>query len=101
MIFSAHGVFTRVPWVSCPTSPGCGASEQKSFSLTDPAALAMLFAVLTSASGVSVTAASALRLPPVRRTVSLIAESIATLPFKAYAESNEVAKAAPRLFAGA
>lgn len=71
-----------------------GASEQKSIRLTDPAALP-LFGIPTSASGVTVTAASALRVPAVRRAVSLIAESVATLPFKVYAEDKEAAKDHP------
>lgn len=71
-----------------------GASEQKSIRLTDPAALP-LFGISTSASGVTVTAASALRVPSVRRAVSLIAESVATLPFKVYAENKEAAKDHP------
>ncbi|WP_054007846.1 phage portal protein [Cypionkella psychrotolerans] len=73
---------------------GRGASETKSIRLTDPEAFP-LFGVLPSASGVSVTAASAMRVPAVRRAVSLIAESVATLPFKAYTEGKEPAKDHP------
>lgn len=73
---------------------GRGASEQKSIRLTDPEALA-LFGVLPATSGASVTAASALRVPAVRRAVSLIAESVATLPFKTYAADKAVAKDHP------
>ncbi|WP_226937305.1 phage portal protein [Pseudogemmobacter faecipullorum] len=73
---------------------GRGVSEQKSIRLTDPAALP-LFGIAPSASGVTVTAASAMRVPAVRRAVSLIAESVATLPFKTYAESKDAAKDHP------
>ncbi|TGN68266.1 phage portal protein [Paracoccus liaowanqingii] len=69
--------------------------EQKSVTLTDPAALA-LFGVQAVASGMTVTAASAMRVPAVRRAVSLIAESVACLPFKVYEhDSREAAKAHP------
>jgi len=73
---------------------GRGASEQKSIRLTDPEALA-LFGVLPATSGASVTAANALRVPAVRRAVSLIAESVATLPFKTYAADKAAAKDHP------
>lgn len=75
---------------------GRGASDQKSIRLTDPAALP-LFGIASSASGVTVTAVSAMRVPAVRRAVSLIAESVATLPFKAYAENKEAAKFHPSI----
>lgn len=69
--------------------------EQKSITLTDPAALA-LFGIQPVASGMTVTAASAMRVPAVRRAVSLIAESVACLPFKAYEqETREAAKDHP------
>lgn len=69
--------------------------EQKSVTLTEPAALA-LFGVQPAASGMSVTAASAMRVPAVRRAVSLIAESVACLPFKVYEhDSREAAKDHP------
>ncbi|SEN40509.1 phage portal protein, HK97 family [Paracoccus alcaliphilus] len=61
--------------------------EQKSISLTDPEAFE-LFGVQPVASGVSVTAASAMRVPAVRRAVSLISESVATLPFKLYEQAS-------------
>ncbi len=70
---------------------GWGVSEKKSIRLTDPEAFP-LFGIAPSASGVTVTAASAMRVPSVRRAVSLIAESVATLPFKTYAENKEAAK---------
>lgn len=74
---------------------GRGAPERKSITLTDPDALA-LFGVLPSASGPTVTAQSAMRVPAVRRAVSLIAEAVATLPFKVYtAETREPAKDHP------
>lgn len=65
-------------------------TEQKSFTLTDPAALA-LFGIAPSASGIHVSAASAMRVPAVRRAVSLIAESAATLPFKVHAREDKSA----------
>ncbi len=76
---------------------GRGASETKSVqpvTLTSPEAFP-LFGITPSASGVTVTAASAMRVPAVRRAVSLIAESVATLPFKTYAENKEAAKDHP------
>ena len=65
-------------------------TEQKSLTLTDPAALA-LFGITTSAAGIHVSAASAMRVPAVRRAVSLIAESAATLPFKVHAREDKAA----------
>ncbi|WP_054006172.1 phage portal protein [Cypionkella psychrotolerans] len=73
---------------------GRGASEKKSIRLTDPEAYA-LFGIASVASGVSVTRESAMRVPAVRRAVSLIAESVATLPFKAYTEGKDPAKDHP------
>lgn len=76
---------------------GWGISEKKSVqpvTLTSAAALPM-FGITQSASGVTVTAASAMRVPAVRRAVSLIAESVATLPFKTYVENKEAAKDHP------
>jgi HK97 family phage portal protein len=70
---------------------GQGATEQKAIKLTDPEAFP-LFGVVSAASGVSVTATSAMRVPAVRRAVSLIAESTATIPFKTYAEDKQAAK---------
>ncbi|MBL4917460.1 phage portal protein [Szabonella alba] len=73
---------------------GRGASEQKGFPLSSPEAYA-LFAATPAASGVSITAQTAMRVPAVRRAVSLIAESVATLPFKTYTEGKDAAKAHP------
>lgn len=64
--------------------------EQKSITLTDPAALA-LFGVQPVASGMTITAASDMRVPAVRRAVSLIAESVACLPFKVYEQDSREA----------
>lgn len=70
-------------------------TEQKSYNLTSPEAFG-LFGVQPVASGVNVSAASAMRVPAVRRAVSLIAESVATLPFKVYEQdSRESAKDHP------
>lgn len=74
---------------------GQGTPEQKAFGLTDPEALA-LFGVLSSVSGQPVTTASAMSVPAVKRAVSLISESVATIPFKSYVtETREVAKDHP------
>lgn len=73
---------------------GQGASEQKSIRLTDPE-IFPIFGITPSASGVTVTAASAMRVPAVRRAVSLIAEFVATLPFKTYVENKDAAKDHP------
>lgn len=60
--------------------------------LTDPAAFE-IFGISPSSTGISVTAQSAMRVPAVRRAVSLIAESVAVLPFKIYdQETREAAK---------
>ncbi|MFC3058804.1 phage portal protein [Paenirhodobacter populi] len=73
---------------------GRGEIEQKSVKLTDPA-IFELFGITPASSGVSVTAASAMRVPAVKRAVSLISESIATLPFKTYTENKDAAKDHP------
>lgn len=74
---------------------GQGTPEKKAFGLTDPEALA-LFGVLSSASGLPVTAASAMSVPAVKRAVSLISESVATIPFKSYVtETREAAQDHP------
>lgn len=69
-------------------------SEQKSISLSDPLALE-LFGVMPSASGVTVTASTALRVPAVLHAIRLISETIGSLPCKLYreeADSKETAK---------
>ncbi|WCR12575.1 phage portal protein [Paracoccus stylophorae] len=69
--------------------------EEKSLALPDDRLLG-LFGVAPVASGVSVSATTAMRVPAVRRAVSLIAESVATLPFKVYRqEDREAAKDHP------
>ena len=68
-----------------------GVSEKKDFGLSDPAAFAA-FGLVPAASGVVVTAQSAMRVPSVRRAVSLISEAVATLPFKIYNEDKQTAK---------
>ncbi len=74
---------------------GQGTPEKKAFGLTDPEALA-LFGVLSSTSGLPVTAASAMSVPAVKRAVSLISESVATIPFKSYVtETREAAQDHP------
>lgn len=69
-------------------------SEAKSFTLTDPEAL-QLFGIMGTGAGVSIGPRSAMRVPAVRRAVSLIAEAVATLPFKTYTEGKEAAKDHP------
>lgn len=72
---------------------GQGVPETKSLSLMDSEALALLG---INISGLPVTAASAMSVPAVKRAVSLIAESVATLPFKTYdADTREAAKDHP------
>jgi len=65
-------------------------TETKSITLTDPAALA-LFGIAPSASGIHVSAASAMRVPAVACAVGLIAETCAGLPFKLYARADKSA----------
>lgn len=72
-------------------------SEQKSISLSDPLALE-LFGVVPSASGVTVSASSALRVPAVLQAVRLISENVGSVPCKLYREegdSKETAKDHP------
>lgn len=74
-----------------------GSTEQKAgqpIKLNSPEAFP-LFGVIPVKSGVTVTAQSAMRVPAVRRAVSLIAESVATLPFKTYSATKEAAKDHP------
>ena len=63
-------------------------SEAKSFTLTDPEGL-QLFGIMGTGAGVSIGPRSAMRVPAVRRAVSLIAEAVATLPFKTYAQGKQ------------
>ncbi|WP_236019317.1 phage portal protein [Fuscibacter oryzae] len=73
---------------------GRDTSEQKAITLTSPEAFG-LFGLSPVGSGVTITAHSAMRVPAVRRAVSLIAESVATLPFKTYTADKEAAKDHP------
>lgn len=71
--------------------------EQKVISLSDPAVYE-IFGVVPTASGVSVTATTALRVPAVLQAVRLISEAAGSLPCKLYqddGESKEAAKAHP------
>jgi HK97 family phage portal protein len=73
---------------------GQGVPESKSISLIDSEALALLG--IRTSSGLPVTAASAMSVPAVKRAVSLISESVATLPFKTYeADTREAAQDHP------
>lgn len=60
---------------------GQGVTEQKAFTLTSPEAFG-LFGGLPVRSGVTVTSATALRVPAVAAAVGLIAEACGNLPFK-------------------
>ncbi|MBN9440428.1 MAG: hypothetical protein J0I61_25750 [Bosea sp.] len=70
------------------------AHEEKSLSLSDPA-IAELFGAIPTASGVSVTPYSALKVPAVYQAVRLISENVGSLPCKLYRDvdgSKEAAK---------
>jgi HK97 family phage portal protein len=70
-------------------------SERKSISLSDPA-FAELIGALPTASGVSVTPHSALRVPAVLQAVRLISENAGSIPFKLYRHgTKEAAKDHP------
>lgn len=68
-------------------------AEQKSVTLSDPA-ISEIFGTLPTASGVSVTAHSALRVPAVFQAVRLIAENIGSLPCKLYRDADGSKEAA-------
>ncbi|RVK26650.1 phage portal protein [Sinorhizobium meliloti] len=68
-------------------------SEQKAYSLTDPAAFE-LFGVRPTYSGVNVSGQSALYVPAVLQAVRLISETIGSLPCKVYRETKEGKEAA-------
>lgn len=67
--------------------------EGKSGYLSDPA-MSELFGALPTASGVSVTANTALRVPAVLQAVRLIAETIGSLPCKLYRDADSSKEAA-------
>jgi len=67
-------------------------TENKSVTLSDPAALS-LFGIQPSATGIHVSATSAMRVPAVACAVGLIAETCAGLPFKLYARADKAALA--------
>lgn len=68
-------------------------SEQKALPLSDPA-IFELFGVMPSASGVTVTASTALHVPAVLHAVRLISETIGSLPCKLYREEGDSKEAA-------
>lgn len=68
-------------------------SEQKALPLSDPAILD-LFGVTPAASGVTVSAATALRVPAVLQAVRLISETIGSLPCKLYEQGGDSKEAA-------
>lgn len=74
---------------------GQGVTEQKAFTLTSPEAFG-LFGGLPVRSGVTVTSATALRVPAVAAAVGFIAESCAKMPFKPHDEvTKEVLRKHP------
>jgi HK97 family phage portal protein len=62
--------------------------------LSDPAAAFEIFGAVPSASGVTVNATTALRVPAVLHAVRLISETIGSLPCKLYREEGESKEAA-------
>lgn len=68
-------------------------SDQKALTLTDPAAFE-LFGSLPTASGVSVTAHSALRVPAALQAVRQIAETVGSIPCKLYRDADGSKEAA-------
>lgn len=68
-------------------------SEQKALPLSDPA-IFELFGVVPAASGVTVSATTALRVPAVLHAVRLISETIGFLPCKLYREEGDSKEAA-------
>lgn len=68
-------------------------SEQKALPLSDPAILD-LFGVVPAASGVTVSASTALHVPAVLHAVRLISETIGSLPCKLYREEGDSKEAA-------
>lgn len=68
-------------------------SEGKSWSLSDPS-ISELFGALPTASGVSVNAHTALRVPAVVQAVRLIAETVGSLPCKLYRDADGSKEAA-------
>jgi HK97 family phage portal protein len=68
-------------------------SEQKAIPLSDPLALE-IFGVIPTASGVSVTAETALRVPAVLQAVRLISENVGSVPCKLYRDQNGSKEAA-------
>lgn len=68
-------------------------TEQKAYSLNDPAAFE-LFGVRPTYSGVNVSGQSALYVPAVLQAVRLISETIGSLPCKVYRETKDGKEAA-------
>lgn len=67
--------------------------DQKAIPLSDPS-ISELFGTLPTASGVSVTASTALRVPAVLQAVRLIAETVGSLPCKLYRDADGSKEAA-------
>lgn len=68
--------------------PLAGYIEQKAYALLDEK-LGELFGVVPTASGVSVTGNTAMRIPAVLQAVRLISETIGSLPCKLYRETDD------------
>lgn len=67
--------------------------DQKAIALSDPS-IAELFGTLPTASGISVNAHTALRVPAVIQAVRLIAETVGSLPCKLYRDADGSKEAA-------
>nr|WP_306225755.1 phage portal protein [Bosea sp. REN20] len=67
--------------------------DQKAIPLSDPS-ISELFGALPTASGVTVTANTALRVPAVLQAVRLIAETVGSLPCKLYRDADGSKEAA-------
>ncbi|MRX52297.1 phage portal protein [Paracoccus sp. S-4012] len=65
------------------------ATETKALNLGDPL-LMQLFGIAPSGTGTAISAAAAMKVPAIRRAVSLIAESV-RMPFKVYAAADNQA----------
>ncbi|MEQ8923679.1 MAG: hypothetical protein RIE60_23010, partial [Roseovarius sp.] len=63
-------------------------ADEKAFTLTDPEALA-LFGAIPTTSGLSVGPGNAMRVPAVACAVSLISETIGSLPAKLYDRTDK------------
>jgi HK97 family phage portal protein len=70
------------------------ATEKKAVPLSDPGAFEIFGAAVPTSSGASVTTASAMRVPAAAQAVRLIAETVGSLPVKAYRSTGDGKEAA-------